>query len=191
MSPAGGVPTAISGRQGHYAGAASRLVAFLIDVGLIWGLFAGAVALISAAGQLVVGRSYHVDQHRVLSACLLAGWVLIYFAYQWALSGRTLGMAIFGVRVVRRDGSALNGRRALLRTVTFPLGFLTLGIGFLGVLTNPERQALYDRIADTTVVYAWDARAARLRWLARTDLPKPSPGPTSAPAPSRAGEGPG
>jgi uncharacterized RDD family membrane protein YckC len=132
-----------------------------------------------------------VDHHRVLSACLLAAWVLIYFAYQWALSGRTLGMAIFGVRVVRRDGSALNGRRALLRTVTFPLGFLTLGIGFLGVLTNPGRQALYDRIADTTVVYAWDARAARLRWLAHTDLPKPTPAPRSVPAPSRAGEGPG
>ncbi len=191
MSQVGGPPPAISGRQGHYAGAASRLVAFLIDVGIIWGLFAGAVALISAAGQLLVGKSYHVDHHRVLSACLLAAWVLIYFAYQWALSGRTLGMAIFGVRVVRRDGSALNGRRALLRTVTFPLGFLTLGIGFLGVLTNPARQALYDRIADTTVVYAWDARAARLRWLARTDLAKPTPAPRSAPAPSRAGEGPG
>ena len=29
--------------------------------------------------------------------------------------------------------------------------------------------ALHDRIARTAVVYSWDARAARLRWLARQE----------------------
>ena len=53
----------------------------------------------------------------------------------------------------------------------FPLGFITFGLGFIGVITNREHQALYDRIAKTTVVYDWDARGARLRFLARNAPP--------------------
>jgi hypothetical protein len=34
-----------------------------------------------------------------------------------------------------------------------------------------EHRAVYDLIAGTAVVYAWDARAARLRFLARQSEP--------------------
>jgi hypothetical protein len=47
--------------------------------------------------------------------------------------------------------------------------FLTLGIGFLGIVYQRERRALNDFIAGTAVVYDWDARAARLRWIARKE----------------------
>ena len=36
-----------------------------------------------------------------------------------------------------------------------------------GILVQRERRALHDLIAGTAVVHAWDARAARLRFLAR------------------------
>jgi hypothetical protein len=49
----------------------------------------------------------------------------------------------------------------------FPLSFLFCGLGFLGVLAQREHRALHDLIAGTAVIYAWDARAARLRFLAR------------------------
>jgi hypothetical protein len=58
-----------------------------------------------------------------------------------------------------------------VRSLTFPLGFLTLGLGFLGILVQREHRAVYDLIAGTAVVYAWDARAARLRFLARQAEP--------------------
>jgi hypothetical protein len=58
-----------------------------------------------------------------------------------------------------------------VRSLTFPLGFLTLGLGFLGILVQREHRALYDLIAGTAVVYAWDARSARLRYLARQAEP--------------------
>jgi uncharacterized RDD family membrane protein YckC len=35
------------------------------------------------------------------------------------------------------------------------------------VLLGDRRRALHDVIARTTVIYAWDARAARLRFLSR------------------------
>ena len=49
----------------------------------------------------------------------------------------------------------------------FPLSFLLMGAGFLGILVQREHRALHDLIAGTAVIYAWDARAARLRFLAR------------------------
>ncbi len=47
------------------------------------------------------------------------------------------------------------------------LARLDLGLGFLGILFGRVRRALHDSIAGTAVVYTWDARAARLRSLAR------------------------
>lgn len=45
--------------------------------------------------------------------------------------------------------------------------FLFFGLGFAGILVQREHRALHDLIAGSAVVYAWDARAARLRFLAR------------------------
>ena len=48
-----------------------------------------------------------------------------------------------------------------------PLSFLFLGLGFAGILLGDRRRALHDVIAGTAVIYSWDARAARLRFLSR------------------------
>ena len=58
-------------------------------------------------------------------------------------------------------------RQAILRTLGLAVTLLTLGIGFLGIVYQRERRALDDFIAGTAVVYDWDARAARLRFLAK------------------------
>jgi hypothetical protein len=65
------------------------------------------------------------------------------------------------------DGSDASGRRAVVRTLALPLSFLLLGLGFLGIVLGDKRRALHDVIAGTAVVYSWDARAARLRFLSR------------------------
>jgi hypothetical protein len=58
---------------------------------------------------------------------------------------------------------------------------MTLGLGFLPIVTGRHRRALHDAIAGTAVVYSWDARAARLRFLARQqnadDSSEPQQGP--------------
>ena len=53
------------GRQGHYAGAVSRLVAFAADVGASWGLYTLGVALLNAAVKLVTGHSFTLSNHRI------------------------------------------------------------------------------------------------------------------------------
>lgn len=164
----------IEGRQGHYAGAVSRLVAFAADVGASWGLFTLGAAALAVTVQLVTGTKFSLSNHQIVSLIAAVIWEFLYFSYQWTLSGKTIGMALLGIRVVATDGSPIGTKQAVLRTITLPLSFLLLGLGFLGILTNRDRHALHDRLAGTAVVYSWDARAARLRWLARQD-PPPSP----------------
>ena len=94
-----------------------------------------------------------------------AVWAFAYRAYCWAASGRTAGRALFGGRVVTDDGSDASGRRAVVRTLALALSLLFPGLGFVGMLLGDRRRALHDVIAGTAVIYSWDARAARLRFL--------------------------
>ncbi len=86
------------GRQGHYAGAVSRLVAFVIDILAIWGLYLLFAAGLSLASQLVSGNSFTLAHHQLAGSIVLVVWGFVYFSYQWALNGKTIGMALFGLQ---------------------------------------------------------------------------------------------
>jgi uncharacterized RDD family membrane protein YckC len=157
------------GRQGHYAGAVSRLVAFGADVGASWGLYTLGIALFNTSFKLVTGHSYNLTNHQLLALIILGFWEFIYFSYQWAVSGRTLGMAIFGLQVVTTEGAHIGVRQAIVRTLSLALSLMFFWFAFWGIIFQRERRALDDLLAGTVVVYSWDARAARLRWMARTE----------------------
>ena len=116
-----------------------------------------------------------------VTTALFVAWQFFYFGYSWAASGKTSGMAVLGIRVVQADGTGADAWRGVVRALVFPFSFLFLGLGFLGLLVQGQRQALHDLVAGTAVVYAWDARAARLRFLAREAETGPAPR-LSAPA---------
>ena len=153
--------------QGKYSGFASRFAAFAVDIGISLGVFMLTLAAISFAARVLTGKDISWNKGDIWVIIAYAIWAFIYFAYSWAASGRTAGMAVFGVRVVRDDGTGVSGRQAFVRTLAFPLSFLFLGLGFVGILVGDRRRALHDVIAGTAVVYSWDARAARLRFLSR------------------------
>ena len=153
--------------QGKCSGFASRFAAFAVDVGISLGVFMLALAAISFAAKVLTGNDIAWNRGDIWVVIAYAVWAFIYFAHSWAASGRTAGMALFGVRVVGDDGTRVTGRRAVVRTLVLPLSFLFLGLGFVGILLGRQRRALHDVIAGTAVIYSWDARAARLRYLSR------------------------
>ena len=155
------------GFQGHYAGAVSRFAAYAIDVVVISGLYLLGLAAASFAASIITGHSVTWHKNSPVAIAIYVAWAFAYFAYSWSADGRTPGMALLGLRVVRSTGARLSGGRAVARTLAFPLSFLVCGLGFALILVQHDRRALHDLIADTVVVYAWDARAARLRFLAR------------------------
>ena len=153
--------------QGHYAGFASRFAAFALDLVVLTGIFLLVLAAINFTASVLTGKSIHFSHANTWVVVAYAVWAFIYFAHFWGLNGKTPGGALFGVQVVTNDGDDVSGRRAIGRTLAFPLSFLILCLGFLGILLGDQRRALHDVIAGTVVIYCWDARAARLRLLSR------------------------
>jgi uncharacterized RDD family membrane protein YckC len=154
--------------QGHHAGSVSRFLAFLADQFTLGLIFATGQALVSLALEVITGVSWEPADHRWAVAFLFSVWWFVYFALPLAVTGRTIGMAFVGVRVVRADGARLEARRAAARTAVFPLSFLLLGIGFLIGLVRRDRRELHDLIARTAVIYSWDAEIAAMRAVSST-----------------------
>ncbi|HMG62309.1 MAG TPA: RDD family protein [Streptosporangiaceae bacterium] len=164
--------------QGRYAGSASRFLAYVIDLVISTAAFTLAVAGVSFVIETITRHSitWTTGSGAVTTAVFVA-WEFFYFGYSWAASGKTVGMAVLGIRVVQADGTGADAWRGVVRALVFPFSFLFLGLGLLGILVQSQHQALHDLIAGTAVVYAWDARAARLRFLAREAETGPTPAP--------------
>ena len=154
--------------QQHYSGSVSRFLAFLIDQFLIGILFALFSVLAVAALKVVTGTTVDVNDYRLIAAVSFFLWAFLYTAGSLAATGRTIGKALLGLRVVASDGTRLHGGYAALRTLFFPISFLIFGIGFLLGLIRRDRRELHDLIARTAVIYAWDASTAQL-WSDDTD----------------------
>ena len=157
--------------QGRYSGSVSRLSAYAIDIAVSSALFGLGLAAVSYVINLVSHNPVVLSRSNIIIAVIFAAWQFFYFGYSWAANGKTFGMAVLGIRVVRADGHTLDPWRGVVRALVFPLSFLLFGLGFVGILVQREHRALQDFIAGTAVVYAWDARAARLRFLARSSAP--------------------
>jgi len=69
-------------------------------------------------------------------AIAFVAWEFLYFGYSCAASGKSLGRALLGVKVVAADGTEAGPRRATIRTLGFPLSFLLCGLGFTGIFCN-------------------------------------------------------
>ena len=76
----------------------------------------------------------------------------VYFVWQWTHGGQTLAMKAWRIRLVTRDGEAINARLAWTRYVLATLGALAFGLGFFWSLLDRERQFLHDRLAGTRLV---------------------------------------
>jgi uncharacterized RDD family membrane protein YckC len=174
-----------SSLRGHYAGFVTRSIAFAIDLMLViitqvtvllftrllldfFGLNALAQALFEPSettnGSLLITLTrwgFAIFGSSILFA--------VYVISLWLLVDKTLGQALLGLRVVRTNGRSLSFGHALRRVLGYYVSFFALFIGFLWILIDDRRQGWHDKMADTVVVYDWEARLGkRLReWLAR------------------------
>jgi len=104
--------------------------------------------------------------------------MLAYSAIMLHRYGQTVGMMALGMRVVRTDGSALEGREVLTRTVAYWAPVLLVAglrywgmwlvaavlaagwwIGLFWVIVDWRRQGYHDKIAGTVVVFERRQRA--------------------------------
>jgi uncharacterized RDD family membrane protein YckC len=157
--------------QGRYAGPFSRLAAAGADFGAGVGIFNVLLAAVSFAWRVVTGHDVSFAHHPAIVDPLLGVWALLYLAYPWALSGKSLGMAVLGIRVVTPAGGRIRPWQAVVRALVLPISVALAPFALSGVVVQKERRGLHDFAAGTVVVYAWNARAAELRAIARTGTP--------------------
>jgi uncharacterized RDD family membrane protein YckC len=162
-------PSKGSTREGEYAGGVTRLLAFGLDIFAIWGLFVLLAAGFEQGVRLFSGGNYSVEGHQTVGIVAVVVWGVFYFAFQWALSGRTIGMAILGAQVVTAEGRVIGGRAAIIRTLVLPFAIILWFVGLIEIVIRSDRRALQDLAAGTCVVYHWQAKGATLPWLHRDD----------------------
>jgi len=168
--------TAAGGPEVAYAGAVTRLAAYVVDLVVLSAVTTVGSAATAYLVAVVTGHQLGLADDRDLAGLGLALWWLAYFGGSWALAGRTPGMALLGLRVVRPDdGAPVGPLAAFLRALTLPLSVALLGLGFVGILVHPQRRALHDLLATTAVVYVAPAVRRRTR-------PAPGPAPGQHPA---------
>ena len=142
-------------RESTYAGAVSRLIGYIIDIFIVTTSFAFGAAVFEYVVSTVLPVDVDLADVPIVSGIALGLWGFTYFTYSLASTGRTVGKAIVGTRVVRADGSDLRAGRAALRVLMMPLSFAIFGLGLLLILIRQDRRALHDLIADTCEVYSW------------------------------------
>ncbi len=152
---------------GHDAGVVTRLFAFLVDLFTILLLFTLGGHVVSFVLSVVLGSDVHLSETPLASSLVLMVWAFAYCAYLLSAYSCTLGMALFGIRVVRLDGEDLDTGHAVVRVLAFPLSFIVFCFGFVLILLRRDRRALHDLIARTAVTYSWEARSANLGFLTK------------------------
>jgi len=123
------VPEALDGAALRRAGLGIRTLALVIDLVLVAGVFHGF-------GPFVL---------------ILLG---AYGAIMWKFKGTTVGGIICGLKVVRLDGRPIDWPTAIARAAGCFLSMLAIGLGFIWVAFDDQRQSWHDKIAGTTVVHA-------------------------------------
>lgn len=163
--------------QGQYAGFVTRLAAFVVDalaiitVGVVIALATQVVLAVfglecvltaeCAALTRPIQRQIGMVLMRIQPIAALAVTPILtitYLVFAWTLTGRTIGKALMGVRIVPMDGSRMTTGRSLRRLVGYAVSIIPLFLGFAWIVVDDRRQGFHDKIAGTCVVYAWEAR---------------------------------
>lgn len=149
------------------AGAVSRALAFLVDGVFVNLGFTALVALVTLVLNAFGGDASGGSRFAVaVGSTTWLGIGSLYLIAFWSLAGQTPGMRFLGIRL---DVDRLPFRRAVKRLIGMGLGFLTFGLGFLGIVFGQRRRGLQDRFGGTEVLY---------------DESRPEPAPWSTPVPA-------
>jgi uncharacterized RDD family membrane protein YckC len=126
----------------------ARLLAFFCDLVILLGAMAVTIGgLVALRGSLLL---IEIVQWSAVTAGVV---VLVNHILLCSVRGRSVGMALAGIRLVRADGRRMSWGRSLVRhTLGYGLAALPLGLGFLWMLGDERKRGWHDRVSGTWVV---------------------------------------
>ena len=140
-----GVPAYTQARPGGFW---IRLMAILIDFILLALVFKIISQFISIGFASNFWNVFELGSNNLYSLLL----ALLYFTLSLGVWATTAAKRLFGLHVVRTDGSKVGLGRALARFFASYLSLQILGIGFLMVAFRRDKRGLHDLICDTVVI---------------------------------------
>jgi uncharacterized RDD family membrane protein YckC len=153
------VPREARSYQGKRAGLITRMVANVVDVAVVAVIIGVCYAGLNGLLFMVDPRGFSFVGWSLLASMTAAVVVAIpYLAGAWALTGRTYGCHVMGLRVLGRRGGRPSLPVALVRSVTCVL----FPIGLLWCAWSTRQSSLQDLLVRTTVIYDWLPRAGPL-----------------------------
>lgn len=150
---------------GDPAGIVSRVLAVGADL-------AGATMSVTVLAQLgstalaaLLGRSDGLGPPQGLwFLAMTVVWTFGWFVVSLTALGRTPGMMLVGVSVDndRDEDAPMTPTQAFVRTAVQAVVTPLFGIGYVTVLFDDRRRAVYDIVADTVLVHDWGRRDAEI-----------------------------
>ncbi|PLX86299.1 MAG: hypothetical protein C0617_01600 [Desulfuromonas sp.] len=148
-------PPPLSAEEQPKAGFWVRAVGAVVDSVIVTAVTLVTAILLGAIPTLTGVHLSTDGQGMFAFVVWIFGMVLdvAYFVFFTGYCGQTPGKMAVRIRVIRTDGADIGYGRAFLREVPgkFLSGIL-LGIGYLVVAFDSQKQGLHDKIADTYVV---------------------------------------
>ena len=130
------------------ASVVARLVSALVDLAVVTLLCAPFAAALE-----LTNTNWQVPRTWMLAAGVFSLVGFLYFTVSTALTGRTLGLKLFSLRIVDvRTGLIPTGTQSAGRALIYQASLILLGITSVLALLNPEGLTAHDRITRTAVV---------------------------------------
>jgi uncharacterized RDD family membrane protein YckC len=149
-------PRVLSGPHHRPAGIVTRMAAMGVDIAMVV-VLGSLIYLAVAAAKLIMSPTTFTWPTLPFTVFASAELVLavVYLTASWAMTGRSYGASLLGLRVLtfrrRIPGWPLAFVRAVF-CVFFP-------IGLLWVILSPARRSIQDVVLRTVVVYDWHGAA--------------------------------
>jgi uncharacterized RDD family membrane protein YckC len=143
--------------QGRPAGVVTRVVAAVIDALVVAGLMVLGYAVVTALRLMADPlRFTFPDPSWLLSITTAFVLLVIYLGAGWAVTGRSYGGHVMGIRVLGRRKKRMRPVGALVRALAcavFPIGLLWCAV-------SPANRSVQDVVLRTRVVYDWQPYGA-------------------------------
>ncbi len=159
LQPAATLGLPVSKDSPHYAGFWIRVVASLIDFCLLLAVIFPVRMLLGSA-VLLVGVQSEFPTHQTMIIRRVIR-IAVGFAIAWAYKAglessmyqATLGKMAARLKVTDQEGQRISLARATTRYFSKYLSTAALGLGYVMVGLDEQKQGLHDRIAGTLVMY--------------------------------------
>lgn len=128
---------------------ARRIMAALLDLTV-----AAFASCPFAAALELSGANWNDLRVKGLMTGIIIVVTFLYLTVSTALTGRTLGMRIFGIRAVDvHTGLLPSGAQSARRSIGYIFSLVTAGLGILYGLVDAERRTAHDHFSGTIVVH--------------------------------------